>query len=86
MDVEAWLEGLAPGCAVTGPALSRLTDRLPARATVLDREVWQPTAAAVGQVAWQSYSAGRRDDPFTLVPQYFRRTAAEEQWERKKQQ
>jgi hypothetical protein len=28
--------------------------------------------------------SGVRDDPFSLVPNYFRRTAAEEQWERRR--
>ena len=84
VDVEAWLENLSPGNTVTGPALAKLRARLPAEVRALDAGLWQPTAEAVGTLAWKSYSAGRRDDVFTLVPQYFRRTAAEEQWERRR--
>ncbi len=80
---DDWLCSLEPGAIVTGPALSKLRDRLPSGATALDAALWNPTAAAVGQLAWQEYAAGRRDDVFELVPHYFRRTAAEEQWERK---
>jgi len=82
VDIDAWLETLPPGSTVTGPALAKLAAQLPEGVKMLDSDVWRPTAVAVGLLAWKSYSAGRRDDPFTLVPQYFRRTAAEEQWER----
>jgi len=83
VDSDMWLERLSPGSVVTGPALAKLSTKLPDGTTMLPAELWQPTASAVGALAWKSYSAGRRDDPFTLVPDYFRRTAAEEQWEKK---
>ncbi len=85
MSADAWLAALSPGAIVTGPALAKLRERLPAHLTALDPALWHPTAAAVGHLGWQQYQAGRRDDVFELVPQYFRRTAAEEQWDRKHQ-
>jgi hypothetical protein len=41
-------------------------------------EFWQPMAATIGQVAWTAFQAGRRDDVWTLVPNYYRASAAEE--------
>lgn len=83
VGAEAFLAGLAPGEGVTGPALRTLEGRLPAQARVAPREFWSPSAAAVGRLAWREFLAGRRDDPFQLAPLYLRRTAAEEQWDRR---
>ena len=66
---------------MTGPELARVQDGLPLGTLLAERSLWFPTAVATGQLGWEQYSAGRRDDVFQLVPQYFRRTAAEEQWE-----
>jgi tRNA threonylcarbamoyladenosine biosynthesis protein TsaB len=78
MHQEKWLAGLEAGDRVIGPALERLAARLPAHVLALPTELWQPTAAAVGQVAWRAYQAGRRDDVWKLLPNYFRPSAAEE--------
>jgi tRNA threonylcarbamoyladenosine biosynthesis protein TsaB len=37
----------------------------------------------VAQLAHDAHAAGRREELLSLAPQYFRRTAAEEQWERR---
>ncbi len=81
LPAEQWLARLAPGSVVSGPALIRLTDRLPPGIVALDRVVWSPRASAVGRLAAQYYAAGRRDDLWNLVPRYCRRSAAEEKWE-----
>jgi tRNA threonylcarbamoyladenosine biosynthesis protein TsaB len=73
-----WLTSLRPGDLVTGPALERLQSQLPAGVDVADERCWQPTAGVVGQVGWRDYQAGRRDDLWKLVPQYYRLSAAEE--------
>jgi tRNA threonylcarbamoyladenosine biosynthesis protein TsaB len=86
IDNQAWLAGLQPGDVVSGPGLKRLAERLPHGAIVIDRPLSFPTAAMVGQLGYEQFTAGRRDDVFQLVPHYFRRTAAEEQWERRQQQ
>ena len=80
---ENWLNGLESGSVVTGPGLSKLVPRLPAGIAAVSAELWAPTAASIGRVGWQLFCAGHRDDPFSLLPQYCRRTAAEEQWDRK---
>jgi tRNA threonylcarbamoyladenosine biosynthesis protein TsaB len=82
VDHQGWLAGLKTGDLVTGPGLKRWADRLPAGVIAVEPGLWWPTAAAVGRLGYEQFTAGRRDDVFQLVPQYFRRTAAEEQWER----
>jgi tRNA threonylcarbamoyladenosine biosynthesis protein TsaB len=83
VDNSAWLAGLRAGDVVSGTGLSKLADRLPAGVLALDPSLWAPTAEATGQLAWQKYRTGQRDDVFTLLPQYYRRTAAEEQREKR---
>lgn len=75
---DAWLAELQPGDRVTGSALRRLHARIPVGVELVPEEYWQPTAEAVGQVAWKVYQAGQRDDVWTLAPNYYRPSAAEE--------
>lgn len=75
---DRWLPSLQPGERVIGPALKRLAARLPASVVALSEELWQPMAAAVGQIAWDAYRAGHRDDVWKLAPNYYRLSAAEE--------
>jgi tRNA threonylcarbamoyladenosine biosynthesis protein TsaB len=77
--VDDWLGRLEPGDAVSGPILEKLADRVPEHTTVVDRALWYPTADWVGRRAIAGYQAGRRDDIWQLVPQYFQKSAAEEQ-------
>jgi tRNA threonylcarbamoyladenosine biosynthesis protein TsaB len=78
LSVEAWLAALAPGDRVTGPVLKRLAARLPTGVEPVAEKLWQPTAGAVGRVGWEAFRQGRRDDVWTLSPQYYRPSAAEE--------
>lgn len=82
-EVDAWLAGLPAGTAVTGPVLGKLADRLPGHLRALDPQYWSPAAATVARLAVRDYAAGRRDDLWSLVPRYFRRSAAEEKWDKK---
>jgi tRNA threonylcarbamoyladenosine biosynthesis protein TsaB len=77
-----WLDGLRPDDCVTGPALAKLAALLPRGVVALSPERWVPTAAAVGEIAWRDWQAGRRDDHLKLVPLYLRKSAAEEKAER----
>jgi tRNA threonylcarbamoyladenosine biosynthesis protein TsaB len=79
LDNEAWLCGLPPGTRISGPALKKLKDEIPAGLQPLDESYWLPTAGAVGQLAFRDFSAGRRQNVFALLPQYYRLSAAEEQ-------
>jgi tRNA threonylcarbamoyladenosine biosynthesis protein TsaB len=78
LDNAAWLARLAASDGVTGPGLTKLSSRLPHEVSQVDRQLWPPKAAAVGKLAWQQYQSGRRDELRSLVPHYFRPSAAEE--------
>jgi tRNA threonylcarbamoyladenosine biosynthesis protein TsaB len=78
MPQEVWLAQLQPHDRVTGPALRRLAARLPMGVIAASEDMWEPTATATGQLAWQAYCRGQRDDLWKLAPAYFRLSAAEE--------
>lgn len=72
VSIDRWLQELPTGMAVTGPVLAKIGPRLPAHVIMLDERYWRPRAAMVAQLAHRQYAAGRRDDLWTLVPQYSR--------------
>ena len=77
-----WIDALAPGALVAGPAidLEACAALLAARPDlrIAPPGARAPTAAAAGAVALLHAGAGRHDDPFTLVPDYVRPSYAEE--------
>lgn len=80
-----WIESLTAPATVTGPALEKekLTGRLPPEVRIVDASLWDPCATTVGRLAWHAHQSGRRDDLWQLVPQYYRKSAAEEKWEKR---
>jgi len=77
-----WIDSLAPGALVAGPALD-LAACGPLLAARPDLRLpppgaRTPTAAAAGAVALLHAAAGSHDDPFTLVPDYVRPSYADE--------
>jgi tRNA threonylcarbamoyladenosine biosynthesis protein TsaB len=88
ISADAWLAHLPADVCITGPALERLMMSIPKRVRVVEQTLWQPHASTVAQLASEKYQIAmdpRQFDPFALVPQYFRRTAAEEQWEKRRE-
>lgn len=83
VDIDQWLDSLAPGVCLTGPVLQKMADRVPGHLTMLDARYWAPSAAAVARLASRLHAAGRRDDVWSLVPRYSRRSAAEEKWDQR---
>jgi len=83
MEIDAWFDSLAEGQVVTGPVFRKLAGRLPEGVELLDQRYWPPMAATVARLAHRHYAAGRRDDVWSLVPRYSRRSAAEEKWEKR---
>lgn len=78
VDQAGWLEELAPGSFVSGPVLAKFKGRLPAGVQPLDASAWRPSAATVGTIGWQRFQSGHRDTIWSLAPQYYRLSAAEE--------
>lgn len=83
LDAESWLGRLQAGDVVSGPMLSKLSDRVPEGITIGDPARWSPTAANVGRWGFHRYQQGQRDDLWQLAPNYFRKSAAEEQLEQR---
>jgi tRNA threonylcarbamoyladenosine biosynthesis protein TsaB len=84
LDVDIWFDRVPERAWIVGPALRKWAERIPGslRSRTLEPSCWGATAEAVGRLAIREYAAGRRDDPWTLVPHYSRRAAAEEKRER----
>ena len=81
---EDWLAGLVAGDVVTGPGLVKIAERLPSGVTIVDSALRSPTAGAVGRIGLELFRAGLGLSAWELLPKYFRATAAEEQWNRKR--
>lgn len=77
-----FIERLQPGDAVAGPPLAALRRQLPAAVAAVDESLWRPRASAVGSLGIALYKLGCAVDPIDLVPRYYRRSAAEEKFER----
>jgi tRNA threonylcarbamoyladenosine biosynthesis protein TsaB len=78
-----WAAGLAVPTLVLGPGLERFTSPLPEQARTAPVEMSWPDGGRLILLARDVWATGRRDDPLFLEPRYLRRSAAEEQWERK---
>ena len=79
-DRAALLENLPVEACLSGPGLRGLRSLVPAAIQLAPEEDWLPQAATVGQLAYRRYTAGERQDLWTLLPQYYRRSAAEEKF------
>jgi tRNA threonylcarbamoyladenosine biosynthesis protein TsaB len=75
---ESWLESLHPGDVVTGSGLARWRERLPSGVVVARKEIHEPDAVTIGQLALREHALGRRDDLWTFSPLYIRPSYADE--------
>jgi tRNA threonylcarbamoyladenosine biosynthesis protein TsaB len=78
MPIDDWIAKLTDGDQVAGPPLAKLRQSLPAGVVIADERLWNPTAAAVGRLGFALFNRGREISPLELVPDYFRKSAAEE--------
>jgi tRNA threonylcarbamoyladenosine biosynthesis protein TsaB len=82
VDRDAWLDQLAAAEAVSGPWLECSAVGMRPDVTIVDRQFWMPRADMVGRLGHAQFLAAGHDDLFQLSPRYFRRAAAEDQWQR----
>lgn len=77
VDVDDWENSLAEGRHVTGSGLRRIQLQ---RSDLLqvDESHWAPLASTVGRLAIDKFSQGERTTCWEMLPQYFRKSAAEE--------
>jgi tRNA threonylcarbamoyladenosine biosynthesis protein TsaB len=78
VHADNWLSQLSSDAIVTGPPLVTLRPRLPPGVHLAPEVDWIPRASNVGQLAWRLFSGGERADVWSLLPMYFRPSAAEE--------
>lgn len=78
VPVGEWVAQLSPGDSVSGPPLAALGQQIPAGVKMVDEALWQPAASSVGLLAAGLAARGYSIDPMTLVPNYYRLSAAEE--------
>jgi tRNA threonylcarbamoyladenosine biosynthesis protein TsaB len=78
VPVAEWLARLKAGTIVSGGALARLENQLPAGVIAVPLKHRDVKAMVVGRLAWRDYQAGRRDDMWRLAPIYLRPSYAEE--------
>lgn len=74
----AWLSEQDGECLLTGPALTRYRDRVSPSVRIAPEEVWVPQAGQLALLAARKHRQGHGTDAFQLVPQYYRKSAAEE--------
>ena len=81
--VQTWLERLEPGTFVLGPGLDslRIRSTFPAGFDFPDSALNYPEGHRLIDLARDTWSTGRRDDPWLLEPRYLRQSSAEEQWD-----
>jgi tRNA threonylcarbamoyladenosine biosynthesis protein TsaB len=78
LAVPKWLEQLSAGDIVAGPPLAKWREQLPDGVMTAHEESWTPMAGAVGRLAALLFHRHGGVSPMKLVPQYYRRSAAEE--------
>lgn len=82
VDAEVWCAERASDDCVSGPVPPRRVSQLADRCRLLPESVRYPDAASVALLAERILADGGGDDLWTLAPFYFRKSAAEEKWER----
>lgn len=78
-----WESRLRDETWVLGPGLGRLSGELPESVRTSQPERNHPDPLQLAIVALNSWNSGRREETWTLEPLYLRRSAAQDQWERK---
>ncbi len=78
LSLEDWLQQLQAGDLVSGPPLAKPHDRLPTGVEAVDPQFWTPQATTLGCLGLAAYQLGQTHDPMQLVPNYYRKSAAEE--------
>ena len=78
VSISTWLSQLQPGDTVVGPPMEKLSSQLPQSVKAVAKNLWRPSAIAVGQLGIELALNSQQVQPMQLVPQYYRQSAAEE--------
>jgi tRNA threonylcarbamoyladenosine biosynthesis protein TsaB len=77
---STWLSIRDPSAWVSGPALPKVCEQLPAGARMVTPEDWDPRPESLLRLGLPRLLAGERDDVWSLEPLYLRPSSAEEKW------
>lgn len=88
IHADSWIAERTEDAQLIGPGLKRIQSRLPANARLMPEDCWVPRADALAEIALNRMAStdidvSPSDSAFSLVPQYFRKSAAEEKADRK---
>jgi len=83
LEMTTWAATLPPGTWVLGAALDRLRIDWPAHVHLGTTDQGHPSPPALVAIGSEAARAGRFVDPATIEPTYIRRSAAEDQWDRR---
>lgn len=78
VNATRWFDERTTGDVVSGPGLTKLPAELTARVRTLPEELRRPSAAQVGRIGRRRLAEGDAASPWSLVPFYLRKSAAEE--------
>lgn len=78
VSIDDWLAELRSDDTVIGPPLAQLAGKLPIGVQAVKEKLWEPQAGVVGKLGYDLLLAGQITDPIQLVPNYYRKSAAEE--------
>jgi tRNA threonylcarbamoyladenosine biosynthesis protein TsaB len=78
IDNRVWLEGLKAGMQVSGPGLKSLIGQISPDIRLVAESDWTPRASTVGQTGLRLFHAGQTSQWWSLLPNYYRESAAVE--------
>ena len=83
VEMMAWVATLPAGTLILGAGLERLRVAWPEGVTLGTAEQGHAAPMALARLGSEAVQAGRFVDPADVEPMYIRRSAAEDQWERR---
>lgn len=84
-SIEKWQQARTAGDVITGPGAELLDHQHLADCRILDPQYHSPSATRIAEIGARRLAAGDKDDLWTLVPFYMRKSAAEEKRDLKNQ-
>lgn len=78
VTAQSWIQELASGTYVAGPDFDKFESAWFEHLRRVDPPLGRPMAVTVGRLAAEKFAAGERGDVWGLVPEYHRKSAAEE--------
>jgi tRNA threonylcarbamoyladenosine biosynthesis protein TsaB len=82
IHADEWIQSRCSGATLIGTGLKKIVSKLPNDAQVAEERLWRPSAVRLAELAIGKLSENCVTTAFDLVPQYYRKSAAEEKAEK----